>query len=126
MRATAPAMKAVDVWDVLLTSIITPASIGELLDDYPQLTNFEYEADLADGANYVPPAGIQFSFGIETKLGTANMVLQWYDPVNTTWTNAQDAVEDATTLFQTASQRYRLLCDSGSIPKSFGVYGWSL
>ncbi len=34
MRATAPAMKAVDVWNVLVTAITTPLSIGEALNDY--------------------------------------------------------------------------------------------
>lgn len=33
MRASAPAMKAIDVWDVLVTAITQVGSIGEVLDD---------------------------------------------------------------------------------------------
>lgn len=56
MRATSPAIKAVDVWDVLITAITQVGSIGEALDDYPQFTHYSYAASLAAGATYVPAA----------------------------------------------------------------------
>jgi len=78
VRATAPAMRPVDVWDVPTASIIVVGSIGEAMKALPaavaavpgtnnaflaasaglQTAAFEYgPTSLADGATYVPAAG---------------------------------------------------------------------
>ena len=51
---SSPGVKALDVWDVLVAQITTPASIGELLDE-PVLTDYMYNTPLASGAQFGPP-----------------------------------------------------------------------
>ncbi|GAG63150.1 unnamed protein product [marine sediment metagenome] len=54
-----PGVKALDVWDVLITQITKAGSIGELLDDYAghQLTPYSYgPTNLAGPGSYIPPA----------------------------------------------------------------------
>jgi len=51
-----PGIRAVDVWDVLITSITTVGSIGELLDDYASLECFEIAESVGAGVSYTPPA----------------------------------------------------------------------
>ncbi|GAH95024.1 unnamed protein product [marine sediment metagenome] len=79
-RSGAPGIRAVDVWDVLVAAITTPASIGELLDDYAlQFTPYSYgPSELADSTFYVPAAGAIVFHAFTDKAGGPTAADDWY------------------------------------------------
>jgi len=95
------------------------------------LTDYEYEAAMASAATYTPPVDTFFAVYGEWAPGTEfldadNINIEWYDAQNTAWTLRIDANTEKFLLHQSASQRLRVINDSGSA-RAVGVYGatWS-
>ncbi len=88
-------------------------------------TDYEYEADLGAGVTYTPPASTLWA-GFGEFFNSTNINIEWYDDVNSSWTAAIVLATSMYRLYQEATQRWRVINDSGSA-KAIGFYGvtWS-
>lgn len=85
-------------------------------------TDYEYEADLAAGANYVPPADTLFCFFAEANLSANRVNLEWYDNENSSWLAGIISEANGYLCSQSTNQRTRLINDDAGA-KAIGLFG---
>lgn len=90
--------------------------------------NYDYNIDLAGGANYTPPVKTMFCFGFENK---EKGDVEYYDVTNTAWVVIVNMTDFAdycypSQLIQCDAQKYRIVnTDAGALDFSCWGITWS-